>query len=247
MQANRSSQIGGSRRGFTLIELLVVIAIIALLVSILMPSLKKAKDLAQRSACGIHLRNIHSAAMAYATDHEGRLMYCGGWYRWYGNYLHYTMLHRMYDTGYKASRKEAINLGQLIEAGILGSWSNQAPFNCPTVNYQGGEADEPHTSNSSYLRHPLPGESRWQGPELDDLRPDMALYADRFQFASWVREMHKDGINVLYVGGAVQYWQDRTPPLITVDRGVDQMHDWDRMIEIWDYVGLPGHEPPLHR
>ena len=42
-------------RGFTLIELLVVIAIISLLVSILIPSLKRAKELARRAVCASNL------------------------------------------------------------------------------------------------------------------------------------------------------------------------------------------------
>jgi len=58
------------RHGFTLIELLVVIAIIALLVSILLPSLQKAKDLAQSVLCMNNLRGTGAALMLYAQDHD---------------------------------------------------------------------------------------------------------------------------------------------------------------------------------
>jgi prepilin-type N-terminal cleavage/methylation domain-containing protein/prepilin-type processing-associated H-X9-DG protein len=61
------------RRGFTLIELLVVIAIIALLVSILLPSLIKAKELARQVACGSNQRQIAMCMFIYAEDYSGYL------------------------------------------------------------------------------------------------------------------------------------------------------------------------------
>jgi prepilin-type N-terminal cleavage/methylation domain-containing protein/prepilin-type processing-associated H-X9-DG protein len=52
-------------RGFTLIELLVVIAVIALLLSILMPSLSKARSLTYRLKCASNLRQIDLAVRLY--------------------------------------------------------------------------------------------------------------------------------------------------------------------------------------
>lgn len=56
------------RKGFTLIELLVVIAIIAILLSILLPSLSLARAQARQVVCGTGLRNLHMAVFFYAED-----------------------------------------------------------------------------------------------------------------------------------------------------------------------------------
>ncbi len=53
-------------RGFTLIELLVVISIIALLIAILLPSLARAKELANRAVCSANVRSIIQSMVAYA-------------------------------------------------------------------------------------------------------------------------------------------------------------------------------------
>jgi prepilin-type N-terminal cleavage/methylation domain-containing protein/prepilin-type processing-associated H-X9-DG protein len=62
-----------TRKGFTLIELLVVIAIIALLVSILMPSLSKAKLLAGDARCAVAMRGTLMVCHIYNSDWEGTI------------------------------------------------------------------------------------------------------------------------------------------------------------------------------
>lgn len=56
------------RSGFTLLELLVVVAILALLMSILLPSLSRARESARRSVCGAHMHGVMNAWEVYATE-----------------------------------------------------------------------------------------------------------------------------------------------------------------------------------
>ena len=61
------------RKAFTLIELLVVISIIALLVSILMPALGKARDQARRTVCSSNMRSNVLALRLYSDQNNDRL------------------------------------------------------------------------------------------------------------------------------------------------------------------------------
>lgn len=58
-------------RGFTLVELLVVIGVIALLVSLLLPALKGARESARAAICLSNQRQVGLAMLAYAQDFKG--------------------------------------------------------------------------------------------------------------------------------------------------------------------------------
>ena len=75
-----------SRSAFTLVELLVVIGIIALLISILLPTLSSAREGAKRLGCASNLRQLGMAMVMYTNESKqylpsaGHLVYEGG--RW---------------------------------------------------------------------------------------------------------------------------------------------------------------------
>jgi len=70
----RSDNILNGRGGFTLVELLVVIAIIALLMSILMPALNRAREQGKRAVCLSNLRQLMLAWILYADDNEDNIV-----------------------------------------------------------------------------------------------------------------------------------------------------------------------------
>lgn len=92
-------------RAFTLIELLVVIAIIALLVSMLMPSLSRAKSITQATVSLTHVRQIGSWASMTSENNGGYVVYNG---------MPDPPLHS-YDYYYQGLEKETVWSAQIAE------------------------------------------------------------------------------------------------------------------------------------
>ena len=113
------------RRAFTLIELLVVIAIIALLVSILLPSLNRAKELAKRAACGSRLHSLGRGVHLYANSHAGMLPTFDD-----GTSAAATWVGRLYNEDPPSNTVYGNTRGWF--AMVRGDYTDLAVFRCPS-------------------------------------------------------------------------------------------------------------------
>jgi len=221
---------GIARAGFTLVELLVVIGIIAILISVLLPTLAKARESANRAACLSNLRTIGQMFLIYAQDNKRQIPL--------------GTQSNVYQESYWLSLKTSSadrrfpTWGPLYQARLMKS---PAYLYCPSsadpwYQYNGPEnAWNPDNANvrAGYFLRPMyydgtpvlwrqtgtvpappvtgrAGPEEWRPmPKLDKM-VNRALAADLFHSSYRILYMHKTGINVLYSDGSAKF-QDRKP------------------------------------
>jgi prepilin-type N-terminal cleavage/methylation domain-containing protein/prepilin-type processing-associated H-X9-DG protein len=147
MSAERFSTVAARpRRAFTLVELLVVIGIIALLISILLPTLNRARESARRTKCLANLRSIGQMVNMYANAAKGQIpigynVSAGGTHGYLNNYW----LLRFSSGATPPIRY--CGLGLLYPAGLISISGVEGPmFYCPST---GEETDHVYKGNGT--------------------------------------------------------------------------------------------------
>ena len=205
------------RKAFSLPEMLVVMAIIAIVISMLVPSLAKAKENARRGICRAQMHQIHVAQLGNAAERKGNLAPHAQW-----------DVQTIYSTSFGASwaattEKFYTGSGMLWYRKYLG---DAKAIWCPSVNSPNIAFD---SVNGWRLKPNVTGNGRWIAQPMvqrtNVLKVNSAAYpssnsffSDGFDYSTFyyqnggdaVLNAHREGYNFIRLDGSASWYSDPT-------------------------------------
>jgi len=199
------------RRAFTLVELLVVIGIIAVLISILLPTIAKAREAANRAACLSNLRQIYTAFHLYALN-NGYQVPIG--YRTaseqYNSMVfsttggdYWVLFGVLFAGGYLPNPQVLYCPSESNDKFMYNTPDNPWPQQ-PTANIQAGYALRPDIQIPDDLTNIPVTTPPFAMPKLNNFYNE-AILADLTSSYTRIVTRHRDGINVLYGNGSARW------------------------------------------
>jgi len=186
----RAQSRGRGRAAFTLVELLVVIAIIAVLIGLLLPTLRRARESANRTHCLSNLRQIGDSLQMYQNQFRGQLpVYVIGFSSRLGHFMYIGKVGAV-------PLNDFTGLGLMVPGNILPSGAQSARprvFYCPSAGSAFPQNDFNHadTSGNAAASNPWIGESGISTRNTYTMRPEYysSDVAPQYPYARWDLEL----------------------------------------------------------